>query len=78
MQLCSHVIMYVHDYAATLRVRRTYIYKTSVMYTTENIHIWSMRLCSHVIMYIHDYTATPRGIHSYMYKRNVISILGAS
>ena len=51
---------------------------TSVMYTTENIHIWSMLLVSHVIMYVHNVKATPRGklrIHiqvSYPYMVNAV------
>ena len=75
MRLCSEVIMYT-----IIQPLPGSAAHTSIMYTTVNIHIWSMRLCSHVIMYtiiqplvvkscdnVQDYTATPRGNRAYKY-----------
>ena len=46
---------------------------TSVMYTTDNVHIWSMLLVSHVIM-LHNYSIeiNKRGLSSYDDKKHIL------
>ena len=68
MLLCSHVIMYT-----IIQPLRGSDAHTSVMYTTVNIHIWSMRLFSNVIMY--TIIKPLRGVFSHTYT-SVISIYG--